>query len=64
MSRTVEYSLDDLTLVLDQLVREFVATNDKDRRSEIATEIAVLTTRLSAISPRSSAHAFAGLADA
>lgn len=58
MPRTLESSLDDLTLILDQLVREFVATNDKDRRSEIANEISVLTVRLSAIS--STRHGFAG----
>jgi len=50
--------------MLDQLVREFVATNDKERRSKIATEISVLTARLSAISLGSSRHAFAGFADA
>jgi hypothetical protein len=64
MPRTVESSLDDLTLILDQLVREFVVTNDKHRRSKIATEISVLTARLPAISLGSSRHAFAGFADA
>ena len=64
MPRTLESSLDDLTLVLDQLVREFVATNDKERRSEIATEISVLTARLSATSSRSSRSGFAGFTDA
>ena len=62
MPRTLESSLDDLTLILDQLVREFVATNDKDRRSEIATEISILTVRLSAISSGSSRRTFAEFA--
>jgi hypothetical protein len=64
MPSSLESSLDDLTLVLDQLVREFVVTNDKRRRSAIATEISVLTARLSATSSRSSRRGFAAVADA
>jgi hypothetical protein len=52
--------LDELTLILDQLVREYVATNDKHRRTEIATEISELTARLSAISSGSTRHELAG----
>jgi hypothetical protein len=62
MPRTLESSLDDLTLILDQLVREFVVSNDKKRRSEIAIEISVLTARFSSIS--STRRAFGGFADA
>ena len=64
MSRNFESSLDELTIILDQLVREYVMTHEKHRRTKIATEISELTARFSAISLASSHRGFASFADA
>ena len=60
MSATFEASLDELSFILDDLVREFAATNNKHRRTEIAAEFLELTSRFSAITSPSSPRGIAG----
>lgn len=47
-------SLEELSLLLDHLASEYIRTNDKHRRTEIATEISELTARISGIKSRPS----------
>jgi hypothetical protein len=44
--------LEELTLLLDLFAREYAATLDEHRRTEIATEISSLTARISVVRSR------------
>ena len=65
MSATRDSSLDELSFMLDELVREFAITNNKHRRTEIAAEFSQLTSRflviLSLSSPRRTAGSYSEL---
>ena len=52
MESTCEPNLEELTLLLDHLACEYVRTNDKDRRIQIASEISKLIGHISAVKSR------------
>jgi len=52
MESTRELNFEELTLLLDLFAREYTATGDAHRRTEIATEISELTARISAVKSR------------
>jgi hypothetical protein len=49
MSEYREASLEELTHYLDRLVREYSAADNQQRRSEIATKLSEVTTRILAV---------------
>jgi hypothetical protein len=49
MSEYREASLEELTHYLDRLVREYSVADNQQRRSEIATKLSEVTTRILAV---------------
>jgi hypothetical protein len=52
MEASRDSNLEELTLLVDLLTREYAAVNDERRRTKIATEISALTARISVVRSR------------